>query len=323
MNPNFYKNQLIKLDKLLNKFSKIAITTHKAPDGDALGSSLALKQYLESAGVTTRLYLQEHIDKNLKFLPGVEEYFFQDRDYFDFQALIILDCNNFPRTGLSKSFLTQAQSNLIFIDHHDLSGKQAPENLFSIIDSNKAATSEIINDFFNFNQIQITSSMAICLLTGIYTDTGGFLHANTTSKIMQNAGDLMQKGATLSLIAKKTISNRQAHSLKIWGRALARARINQNKMAYTYVTEKDFKDCQASVDDLSGVGNVLGSSKESDYSLMLTQTKPDKIKGSLRTEAEKSFNVTKVARQFKGGGHPLASGFEIKGRISQQDGRVR
>jgi phosphoesterase RecJ-like protein len=158
---------------------------------------------------------------------------------------------------------------------------------------------------------------------GLFTDTGGFLHANTTSEVMQIASFLMRRGAALSQIAKKTLSNKNIKTMKIWGRALERARLNKkNNMAFSYVTKKDMQECGASVDDLSGITNILGAAEDSDYSLFLAETSKNKIKGSLRSEAYKGQDVSQIAKLFGGGGHPLASGFELNGKIEKRKGTV-
>jgi len=314
MEQKTYKAKLRELNQILHKETSFFLTAHKRPDGDALAAALALKIYLESLGKKVTVSFCGEVETMYNFMPGYGPALFEQEVRDKFDAYIVCDACELRRTNVNKDKISCDR--LIYIDHHT---DHVQEKCFmEIARADKAATSEIIYDFFIANDIRIGKDVATCLLTGLFTDTGGFMHANTTSNIMQIASSLMRSGASLSLIAKKTYSNKTVNILNVWGRALARSRLNnKNKMAFSYITQRDLEECRAKVEDLSGVTNILGSAEESVYSLLLTEAEGNTLKGSLRSEEYKNCDVSQIAKLFGGGGHKLASGFELKGKIDE------
>lgn len=322
MERKIYKTKLKELNRLLREADSVFLTAHKRPDGDALAATLALKIHLESLGKKVAVSLSGEVESMWNFMPGYGPALFKDQTApaaEEYDVYVICDACEIKRTNVSKDRISC--NRLIYIDHHtDRVGEKC---LMEVARSDKAATSEIIFEFFKANDIKIGKDAATCLLAGLFTDTGGFMHANTTSNVMQIASELMRAGAPLSLIAKKTYSNKTVNILNVWGRALARSRLNsKNKMAFSYITQKDLEECRAKVEDLSGVTNILGSAEESAYSLLLTEAEGNTLKGSLRSEEYKNCDVSQIAKLLGGGGHKLASGFELKGKIVDEKGEM-
>ncbi|MBU2025864.1 MAG: bifunctional oligoribonuclease/PAP phosphatase NrnA [Patescibacteria group bacterium] len=319
MEEKTYGKKIIKLRGIFEEAGKVALLTHKQPDGDALGSTLALKFYLENQGKRVKVFYSGEMEENLSYLPGFDEDYFYEEGYEikeNFDLAVICDAGETRRVGISIRNLDPKSRKLVFIDHH--TNKTREECLLEIARRDSAATSMIVYDYFLMNRIDFSRNIATCLLTGIFTDTGGFKHANTDSRVMQAASELMRRGACLSLIAKKNFSNKKINTLKVWGRALERAKLNnRSKMAFSYITQNDLKECGASIEDLSGVTNILGSAEESVYSLFLAETENHRLKGSLRSEEYKNCDVSEIAKMLGGGGHKLASGFELEGKIKK------
>ena len=158
------------------------------------------------------------------------------------------------------------------------------------------------------------------LLLGILSDTGTFQHSNTSSRVMEIASDLMKKGAPLNKIISTTFTNRNIATLKLWGRAFEKAKINpESGMIVSVITLKDLEDCEASNDDIAQVASILNTVPGTKFSLILSERPGGIVKGSLRSEEYKDTDVSKIAAQFGGGGHKLASGFEIKGKIVETE----
>jgi phosphoesterase RecJ-like protein len=169
--------------------------------------------------------------------------------------------------------------------------------------------------FFQTCKLEIDHEMATCLLTGIFTDTGGFKHANTTSDALAVASELMKKGARIEKISKNIMGKKKPGSIRIWARALENTRFDEQKMmVYSVLTEEDMKETGASDDDLSGFINLLTAIPQAKFAMLLRQD-GNTVRGSLRSEPDRNVNVSKIAATFGGGGHALASGFKIKGRI--------
>lgn len=297
----------------------VLIGTHEHPDGDALGSSLALMQALRLQGKEVTVFAPNPPPDMFSFLPGVENFTTIVPDPSQFDVVILLDSTTVERAHLNG--LIESHSSTICIDHHYHSQSECTLNL---IVPEAAATAYILTVFFEETKTPITKDMATCLLTGIFTDTGSFMHDSTTPEIMKLAAFLMSKGARLSHIAHETYQKKELPGLKIWGRALSRTMSNSDTGAtVSIITADDLKECGATLDDLSGVVNMLNTLSATKFALLLTEYKPGKIKGSLRSEPHKGVDVGKLAKRLGGGGHKLAAGFEIQGRLVEKDGAWR
>lgn len=303
----------------LKEAPSVLIGTHEHPDGDAAGSSLALLHALRLAGKRAHAYIPDPVPEFYSFLPGFDQLTTQKPNSHDFDVLVLLDYTQLNRTNLESEALTHPRT--IAIDHHYDNPRQAKLNL---IVPGAAATAQILFELFGRGNIPVTRDMATCLLTGIFTDTGSFMHESTTPEILDMASTLMQKGARLSHIAHETYQKKDLPSLRIWGRALSRIIVNEHTgVALGIVTKKDLAECQATLDDLSGVVNMLNALPQTKMAMLLVEYEPGKIKGSLRSEPHKAIDVSQWAKRLGGGGHKLASGFEVPGRLVQQMGMWR
>jgi phosphoesterase RecJ-like protein len=167
---------------------------------------------------------------------------------------------------------------------------------------------------------EINPSIATALLTGIFYDTGGFRHPNTSKQVLDIASDLLKKGARLKKISENIANSKPISVFKLWGLALSRLRLNPELgVSVSVLTQQDLIDCNASEDDISGLVNLLSSAPESRAALLLYETKDAKIKGSLRTERD-NIDLAKLAQLLGGGGHKKASGFTIPGKLKIDDG---
>jgi len=185
-----------------------------------------------------------------------------------------------------------------------------------IVDSQYSSVCEIIYKFLVSINAETNLKIANCLLLGIISDTGNLQHSNTTADVMEIASKLIKKGASVSKIVGSVFSNKKITTLKLWGRAFEKARINpKNKMIVTVLTQEDIKQCEASTDDIAQIASILNAVPGTSFSLVLSQRDNKTIKGSLRSEQYKGIDVSEIAHLFGGGGHKLASGFEIKGKI--------
>lgn len=297
----------------------VLLGTHEHPDGDAIGSELALLHALRLQGKKVTAYIPDPAPEFLVFLPGFAELTTTPPNVNDYDVVVLLDYTQLYRTHLEDP--VRHHPNTITIDHHyDNKGETA----INLIVPEAAATTQILTELFQSNDIPITRDIATCLLTGIFTDTGSFMHDSTSPDILKLAADLMGKGARLSHIAHETYQKKDLPSLRIWGRALSRVMVNEaTGAAVSVVTYEDLDECGATLDDLSGVVNLLNTLPQSKFALLLAEYEPGKIKGSLRSEPHKSVDVSLIAARLGGGGHKLASGFEVEGHLIQKDGAWR
>jgi len=299
------------LFNVIKKSDSILLFTHSYPDADAVGSVLALKKYLESLSKKTTLGC---LDPFPDFLKNLSNEKFANPATLDLASFdLIIACDSVEH-GFDKIFPEIKDEKVVaLLDHHPDITLQGDIN---IIDPTYSSTCEIVYDFFLENRVEINREMATFILLGILGDTGIFQHSNTTPKVMEIASALMKKGATLSKIVSTNFSNKKMSTLKLWGKTFEKAQLNkENRMIISVITKKDLSKCGATTEDISQVAEILNTVPGTKFSLILSERAGDTIKGSLRSEDYKGVDVSKIARSFGGGGHKLAAGFEVKGKI--------
>ncbi len=317
-----FQEEFKQLSVILENARSVLIVTHPRPDADALGSSFAMRYYLETTFPSTKvaIYTLDQPGKQLGKLFNdypVENKF----NYADFDSFIFLDRGSvFYELGFDKKLLAPEYSHkIVNIDHHN-KGALIPDAL-NIVDSSTSATCEIVYDFFKHASFKLDFKVAQFLLNGIFADTGGFRHSNTSPKTLEIASVLMRNGASITKVNRVLFANKSLDTLKLWGIALERAQLNKKTgMAVSFITEDDLKKCNATIHDLGGISEMLNTISGSKFSLVLSERPNNKVKASLRSDEHKKIDVSEIARQFKGGGHKLSSGFEIDGKLKFVDG---
>jgi len=300
------------LKYVIRKADSVLLWAHTRPDGDTVGSVLAIREYVKSLGKKVSIGCFDSLPKYLSFLSEEIEFLSPERINFPEYKLIIA-CDSADRGfHLVREKFTDDQV-IAILDHHpDIRTKADVE----IIDPTYSSVCEIIYDFFSFNDIDLNPKMADFLLTGILYDTGKLQHSNTSAKVMEISSELVKKGAHLKKIVSHLFENKDISTLKLWGRTFEKAKINlKNGMIFSILTRKDIEECQASGEDISQLASVLNTVPGTKFSLILHERGDGIIKGSLRSEEYKGVDVSQIAAQFGGGGHKLASGFEVQGKI--------
>lgn len=299
------------LNYIIKHSRKILLFAHSRPDGDTIGSVSALKEYLQSLEKTVDIACFDPLPDYFKSIILFE---FEYPDHLDLESYDTIIASDSVERGFDKIKPQLSEDQVtVLIDHHpDITMRGDVK----IIDSKYSSACEIIYNYLEFNKIKITKNIATFLMIGISSDTGNFQHSNTTVRVMEIASNLMKSGASLSKIVNASFADKKISTLKLWGRAFEKARINpKNNMIVTVITQEDIAQCGASMEDIAQVSSILNTVPGANFSLVLSQRDDKTIKGSLRSEEYKGTNVSAIAHQFGGGGHKLASGFEIRGRI--------
>lgn len=296
---------------MLHSSEHVVFISHEFTDGDDLGAMLALRYALAYMGKKCTPVARGGVPDSLLFLPGIQDIQGALPDG-NFDSVIFFGCGEPSRIGFPADGLLNRHT--LNIDHH-------PDNKYfadiNLVDPAAAATCELVYYFINWLNVPLTKQMAVCLLTGIFNDTGGFRHANTTAKVFEIAADLMRRGAHIDRISEHYFGKSELPKLRAWAKALENARFDPiKKMVYSVITEEELAEVGAGPDDLEGIAEILNTVPEANYSMVLKQ-RGDEIKGSLRSENYKGVNVSSIARSFGGGGHKLAAGFKLKGKIER------
>lgn len=308
------QEHFIKAKHLIDNSQSILLTMHERMDGDDGGSVLAMAHLLETIGKKVTSTIKFGVPPSLEFLPGSHK-ILEDITHKEFDLLITFGCGEKDRCGIEN--ILQLKVPTLNIDHH-------PDNkLFgdvNIVDAQKSSVAELVYDFFVFNSWKITKDIATCLLTGIITDTGSFMHNNTTASALKTAAELMKKGARSSKIVKHTYKNKTPNTFFAWSKAIENSFYDpKNKIIFSIITEGDLKEIgelpKAAFD---GLAETLNTVPEAKMAMFLRQD-GEVIKGSLRSEEHKGINVAKIARLLGGGGHTLAAGFSLAGTLTKDE----
>jgi len=299
------------LEYVISKAERILLVAHNRPDPDTVGANLALEEHLHNQGKQVDIACFNPFPDNLKVLA---ERTFLHPDQLDLSSYdAIIACDSVDR-GFD-TLIPRFNENqvIVLIDHHpdiEMKGDVV------MIDQEYSSTSEILYLFFNFTDAEITKSMATMLLMGILFDTGGFQHGGVSPQVMEIASELMKKGAPLSKISQIIFTNKNISALKLWGKAFEKAKFNpKNGMLVTAVTKKDVAECNASVEDIYQVTSILSTVPDAKFALVLSERDDNVVRASLRSMEHQGVDVSLIAHEFGGGGHKLASGFEVPGKI--------
>ncbi len=291
--------------------SRVLLFAHSRPDPDTVGANIALKYFLENEGKKVDIGCVDHFPNHLRSLFDTEFLHPDSLDLSSYDAVIA--CDSVDRGFDKVSARLKPETVTVLIDHHPdivLSGD------VTIIDSEYSSSSELVYLFFQSTGITPTKPIATALLLGLMFDTGAFQHANVTAQVMRIASELMQYGAPANRIAELIFSKKKVAALKLWGKAFERARLNpQSGLLTTIITRQDVEECEALIDDIYQVTTILSAVPEAKYVLVLSERDEGIVRGSLRSLEHHAIDVSAIAKTLGGGGHRLASGFEVPGKI--------
>lgn len=288
--------------ELLQSSNTIILTAHVQPDGDCLGSMLALNQYLVSLGKNVRMVLDDDVPALYKFLPGYQSILKPTARVVSADLLIVLDASDIERIGKVKEYV---EAPILNIDHHVSNTKFAD---YWYIDQRSAATGEIILQLLTLLNATITTDMATCLYTAIATDCGFFRYANTTVQTMRYAADLMEYGAKPNLISEY-MESKPLESILTLAKVLETLELHHHgKIA----TIKILPDTLSTLDNTEGFINYPRVIDGVEIAIMFKVMSNDTIRISFRSKA---VDVSQLALAFGGGGHARAAGCAIMGRI--------
>lgn len=313
MVPVLERSQMAEAVAALRAANDIVLASHINPDGDTLGSMIALGLGLLSLGKKVTMLSADGIPSTLGFLPGAE--LVQTRtDRRDFDLAIGLDAGDLSRVGVSGDALQSAPL-LIDIDHHVTAGQFGQIRL---LDSTAAATAEIIYDVLLSLGVALNLPIATNLLCALLTDTGSFRYRNVTPRTMALGGEMIRLGASPDPIAECVFENKPFAGQKLLGRALeSLQRSPDGRIVWAHVTQADFADFAATDEMTEGIVGAVRSVQGSDVALFLREMPTGKLRVSLRSRDP--IDVSKVAAEFGGGGHRLASGCTLDGPLADAE----
>jgi phosphoesterase RecJ-like protein len=296
------------------KSRKPMIVSHRKPDGDTLGSALALFLVFKNLNKEAFLFCVDRIEKQFSFIRETVKYsqFKEKAVEFNPDFIFFVDCADLKMGGAEDVRERFPKAKIINIDHHVSNPLYGDVNL---INSKASSACEVLHSFLKGSAISVDSKIATMLFLGIFTDTNNFSNAATSPQALFAAAELWQRGIFISDIKNNLLKNKTISFLKLWGMALGRIKYNEDlNIASTYITNNDLASLGFGGDSLDGLSNFLNANLNVETIAVLKELDGGEIRVSLRTTNDE-IDLSKLARVFGGGGHRKASGFSVKGKI--------
>ena len=302
----------IKIKDRVKMAQRVLITSHVRPDGDAIGSSLALGLALLDAGKQVQVVLSDGLPASFKHLPGSE--MIKTRAEGEFDLIISVDCSDLKRIGKA---LNGYHPPDIVIDHH---ATTEGFGILNLVDPEAAATASVLTRNMPAWGLAITTPIAANLLTGLVTDTLGFRTSNTTPEVLRQAADLLEIGADMSMLYFLSLVRRTFPATKYWGAGLSRLQ-RADGIVWTALSMADRKASGYTGNDDADLISIISSIEDADVAIIFIEQNKSETKVSWRG-LKPNIDVARIASQFGGGGHKAASGAEISGNLAKVQERV-
>ncbi len=297
------------LDHIVTRAQRVFLIIHVDPDGDAIGSALALAHALRKLGKNCTLACADPIPEAFSFLPGVQE--FGPSRVKDEDLIIAVDDSDIKRLGKAYHHILSLGIPVLNIDHHVTNPLFGTTNL---VRTEAAATAEIVFDLLQDWGLSLDPLLATYLLTGIVTDTRCFSTSNTTPHTLDVASQLMRAGASLTEIIENTLPRRELATLRLWGKILDHTQLD-GQLIWSVNTLDMQNHCQAQSDNGDGIVNLLATAREAKAAILFKERDKGQIEISIRSKP--GVDISPIAVFFGGGGHAQAAGSMLRGNLDQ------
>ncbi len=284
---------------------RFLLTSHVRPDGDSIGSQLALAYALDRLGKQVRIVNHDAVAGGLQAFPGVSSIQIGDRVEGDYDAAIVLECGDLSRTGLEgldRFFI-------INIDHHPGNAMYGAINWF---DNTAAACGEMVFDIVKGLGVALTAEIATHVYVAILTDTGSFHYSSISPRTFDICRQTLQAGIDPVGIARTVFDSNNVGRLRLFGAVLSSIQVDESgRMATIYMDREMARRCGGTYDDTEGLINLPLTVKEIQAVAFFKEWDNGEFRVSLRSKGD--IDVGQVAKQFGGGGHKNASGCTVPG----------
>lgn len=312
------EREIMMLSDLISRHQKFVLTTHINPDGDAIGSEIAMTEYLRHLGKEVLIINNSATPNNYKFLDRNEDIIVYDEERHhqlvaSAEAYIIVDISDWDRLRNIGRIIKTVPVPKICIDHHHINYKFADVD---IIHEEASSTGEIIYEFLAAMNYPIQGATAEALYACILTDTGSFRFSNTSAKTHLVASRLIEAGVNSKEIYHLVYEQNSRSKMALMGEALCNLKYEcGGRLAWFILSQEMFDSCQASHWDTEGFPEIPRTIDGVEVSLMFTELDIDKVKVSLRSKGQVVINH--IAEKLGGGGHHYAAGAVVKQNLAE------
>lgn len=300
------------LGEIFRQHTSFVLLSHVRPDGDAIGSQLALGYALMAAGKSVRLINEDGLPDNVAFLPGSEKIETPPADPIDAEIAIALDTATKPRLG-DRSLHAASKAKLwLNIDHHISNPKYGDYNL---IDSTSPATGQIIYELIKALDLPLPAETRDAIYVAVSTDTGSFQYPSTTAKTYDLAADLIRCGLDVGAINSSTYDNHPYRRVELMRALLNTLQIcGDGKVASWELRDQTRIDLALKPEDSEGLIDIIRAISGVQIAVFFEELADGKIRVSMRSK-DLALNVCNIATEFGGGGHALAAGIRMSGPL--------
>ncbi len=312
------RTEMRQITELVNAHDRFLVTTHENPDGDALGSLVAMRIALAQLGKNVVMYLggTTPLPREYRFMPLDDLRRELPADMRE-RVVFALDCANERRLGPEARALLDSARLVVDIDHHHDNTRFGDVNL---IVAEGSSTGEILRDVMRALGVELTPELAEALYIAVVTDTGRFQYANTTAKALRLAAELVEAGANVHRVFQGVYENVAFGKLKLLARALERACVLEGgRIIVSHLEKEDFEDAGVEEPFSEGIIDYLRAVEGAEIAALIRE--PPTLVGpsrrvSLRT-TEENLDVSAIARKSGGGGHKQAAGFPSEATVRE------
>ncbi|MBI4208382.1 MAG: bifunctional oligoribonuclease/PAP phosphatase NrnA [Deltaproteobacteria bacterium] len=306
------KEAIERAARLIEKGKRFLVTTHRNPEGDALGSALALANAFQEAGKEVVVYNEDEVPYMLRFLPMSDKVVHQIPGSKKYDAVFVVDCGDLKLVGEGFEKFRPGQL-LINVDHHITNPGYGEIN---IIDPKASASGEVVYHLLKAASFPVTSAVASCIYTAIYTDTGAFHYSNASPEAMEIAAQMIRAGASPARIAEELYDSHPKGRLDLLGLVLQTLEVRSaGEVASIFVTQEMFRKTGTSSEHVEGFVGYPRSIRGVQLAFSLRELETGKWRISFRSKGK--YDVARLAAQFEGGGHHNAAGGNIQGILEE------
>lgn len=312
-------NSLKAFCRALKKHNRYLITCHVSPEGDAAGSALAMQSLLKKMGKKATVVCEDVFPERLAFLPHKAWRTFDGSKFKagDFDALVVTDCPNMERIGKIESLIT-SRTVIFNIDHH-------VSNIYfghyNYVCPKAAASGEVVYELFNYLKTPISKQDAILMYAALSTDTGSFKYGNTTINCHHMAADLIRKGVPIEKVNEELYATYSLQKIRLFGELFSKVKIaHQGTIAWAALRRADLEKAGATYEDTDGLIEFLKFIRTVKIAFFISEKSGNEIKVSLRSRG--NYDVNRVAKAFRGGGHRKAAGCTLAGTLESAEERI-
>lgn len=300
---------------LIKSGGRFLITSHAHPDGDGIGSTIALAKFIESFGKKAVTFNKDNVPHNLTFLPYSDKMVREIGTDEKFDATFLVDCSGLERSGLEK-VKRENLGKIVLIDHHR---SDNPKFDIMCVDEDAAAAGEVVCRLFEAGKVKMAPEIATLLFCTFVVDTGWFRYSNTSAALFRHAAMLTEAGANPWAVAKALDESNPESMIKLL-RLVLQTYERKEKVAWLVLTQQMLTEADASVDVAEEFINYPRSILGVEVAILFREMTSGKWKVSFRSKD--TVDVYKIASAFNGGGHSHAAGCTLEGNLASVKARV-